>query len=474
MSLRRRISAGLGANAFLQLTQIGMQLASLPLFLAHWDLATYGVWLMLSALPQYLYMADAGLLTAAGNRMAMAFGRGDAAEARGVFQSALAFLLVVATGLTLLLPVLAWGLPLPLAAGFADEGRAALALLGLMVVASLFVGLIETRYRATGRYAYGTTASTLVHLGGWVGSMAGLLLGGRMVDVALGGFVAEAVGVAAYAAWSARDVRGLPWGVRAASRSEVRELLRPATSIMAVTLASALSLQSMTLLVGHLLGPAAVAVFNATRTLARMAVQGVALFSFALWPEFSRLWGQGGAAAVAPLYRRAARFAALLAVGIAGAGWLAAPLLLQLWTHGAVVAAPVLLGLLFVYAAVGGAWHVPRGLLFATNQPAALARATLVAAVLGLGLAYVLGRVAGLPGVALAMLVAEAAVALLAWRLAARLIEATAPAGGARPTSAGPATAVRSGSTAAPGSTPAPARNEYPWAEPLRTSKGTS
>ena len=81
-TLRQRVVAGFGANSVGMALGIGMQLASLPLFLAVWDLHTYGLWLMISALPAYLTMADAGMVTAAGNRMTMALGSGRLDEAR--------------------------------------------------------------------------------------------------------------------------------------------------------------------------------------------------------------------------------------------------------------------------------------------------------------------------------------------------------------------------------------------------------
>jgi len=73
--MKRRIIAGMGANSFGMAITIGIQLISLPLFLHYWNTSTYGVWLMLSAIPAYLSMADVGMVTAAGNRMNMAADR---------------------------------------------------------------------------------------------------------------------------------------------------------------------------------------------------------------------------------------------------------------------------------------------------------------------------------------------------------------------------------------------------------------
>src|SRR3990167_9295719 len=111
--LIRRIVAALGANAFGQATNIVIQLASLPLFLHQWNMSTYGTWLMLSAMPAYLSMADVGMVSTAGNRMTMAMGNGQVAQANAVFQSALVFMLLACSGFAVLsLPAVMWA-PVP-------------------------------------------------------------------------------------------------------------------------------------------------------------------------------------------------------------------------------------------------------------------------------------------------------------------------------------------------------------------------
>ena len=84
----RRIISGFGSNLFGQLVTILIQILSLPIFLYYWDMSTYGSWLVLSALPSFLSMADVGMVQAAGNKMTMAMGRGEVAEANRIFQSA--------------------------------------------------------------------------------------------------------------------------------------------------------------------------------------------------------------------------------------------------------------------------------------------------------------------------------------------------------------------------------------------------
>jgi O-antigen/teichoic acid export membrane protein len=418
--LVRRVVAALGANAFGQGINIIIQLASLPLFLHRWDVSTYGTWLMLSAMPAYLSMADVGMVSTAGNRMTMDMAQGRVAQANAVFQSALVFMLLACGGFLLLsLPVVMLA-PVP-GLTVMDE-RLALAALVCGVLLALFGGLTEAIFKATGRYALGTTLSTLIRFAEWGGWIVGLLGWGSFSAVAVGGLCARVLGVTLMGLLSLQDSQGLRWGVRHAHWAEIRSMARPALSFMLFPLANAISFQGITLLVGQQFGPAIVTVFNTYRTIARVAVQVTAMFGHALWAEFSRLFGQGGAAGVLPMYQRSAWLGMSLSMGLSLALYAAGPTLLKLWTHGAIEFYPALMLILLSYAAVCGSWHVPRVLLMATNQHIGLAQWSLLAASLAFGLAYALGSVWDIAGVGVGMLMAEMAIALMCIVLAHRLV----------------------------------------------------
>jgi O-antigen/teichoic acid export membrane protein len=422
-SLLARVVAAMGAGAFGQAINIVIQLASLPLFLHRWDLATYGTWLMLSAMPAYLSMADVGMVSTAGNRMTMEMGQGRVAHANAVFQSAMVFMLLACGALAVLTLPLVLLVPVP-GLNTADE-RMAVAALVCGVLLALFGGLAEAIFRATGRYALGSTLGTLIRLFEWGGYIAGLLIWGSFSAVAWCGLAIRAAGVALTVYLSGQRSQGLSWGVQHAHTAEIRAMVKPALSFMLFPLANAISFQGITLLVGQQFGPAVVALFNTYRTVARVAVQVTGTFGHALWAEFSRLFGQGGARAVAAIYRRAAWLGLAVSVGLSIVLYMAAPFLLRLWTHGAITFESVLMSLLLAYAAVCGSWHVPRVLLMSTNQHIGLAQWTLLAASLAFGLSYGMGKVWGIAGIGMGMLVAEVAIALLCVLIAQRVVRAS-------------------------------------------------
>ena len=412
----RRLLLAFGANAFGQAIGIVIQITSLPIFLLYWDISKYGMWILLSAVPGYLSMADVGMVSVAGNKMVMAMARDDVDEANKIFQTAQLFLTIVCIALfAIFVPVtLFWPMP----AYMTPDSRIALAALMTAVLVAIYSGLSEAVFKATDRYPQGTLLGQLSRLVEWAGYILGLILFDSFSGVACVGLLGRCLSAGAMVVLAQKDGRGLKLGYSMASRLELRRMAHPAISFMAFPLANALSFQGVTLVVGWLEGTTAVAIFTAYRTIARVAVQIISIFSLALWPEFSRLFGAGGHRAVVPLYKRSAILGTLAAVGLSLLVFAVSPWLLQLWTHGRIPFIPIDLAWLLAYAAMAGAAYVPRTVLLATNQHVALAAWSLLAAAASVALSWILGEFAGLRGVSIAMFVTEAVLAGLCFWVA--------------------------------------------------------
>ena len=413
----RRLILGFSANALGQAVNITIQICSLPLFLIFWNASTYGTWLLLSAVPAYLIMADIGIVNVAGNKMTMAIGRGDVVEANAVFQSAQLFVTGISISLAIVLTCATLTWP---AESFTLDMRIALAALLCSVLVSLSGGLADAVFKATNRYAFGTSLDQLARLFEWGGQILGLLVFRNFAGVAIAGLLARAIAVAVLITFAQKGDHGLVLGFKHAERAELTRMLRPAVSFMAFPLANALSFQGVTLVVGLVAGASETTVFMAYRTLARVAVQLTSMFSLALWPEFSRSVGQAGMASVHPLFRRSALLGAGIAALFSPILYAVSPWLLTIWTHGRIEFRPNLMALLLVYAAIGGVWHVPRVLLMSTNRHVGLSGWSLATGFVCVGLAWLLGQQWQSQGVAAAMLMSEFFIAAVCIYLANR------------------------------------------------------
>jgi O-antigen/teichoic acid export membrane protein len=409
---------GVGAGAFGQAVNIVMQIFSLPLFLSHWDASVYGSWLMLTAVPSYLIMADVGMVELACNKMMMAMGRSNVAEANRVFQTAQLFMMIVCGSLAVLVtPLALWG---PLPDFISADQRIALAVLFCSTLLYMFGSLSNAVLRATGRFAFCLMLSDVIRLLEWAAGIIGLFVFGNFAGVAIMSFLVRALGTGVGIFVAQSSDYGLNWGTRHASKAEIKKMIGPAVAFMAFPLANGLSFQGVTLLVGALLGPALVTTFSAYRTISRIAVQFTGILSNALWPEFGRLFGKGGPRAVEVLYRRAALLGMFQALGLSALLYFISPWLLEVWTHRRIEFEPRLMAWMLTYAAVGGIWNVPRVLLQSTNQHVGLARWSVVTSALLVMLAWSFGVLWRLDGIAAAMLVSEAFIALICVNLVHR------------------------------------------------------
>ncbi|PKO76150.1 MAG: hypothetical protein CVU21_14725 [Betaproteobacteria bacterium HGW-Betaproteobacteria-15] len=395
----------MGANAYGQLVNIIIQLVSLPVFLSHWDLKTYGMWLTLSAIPAYLSMADIGMVSVAGTRMTILNATGDFKTSNQVFQSAQFFvgmscliIAVIALPIILMIPMPALQIP------GASETLIALTLIVLISMAN---GLSGSVFRSTHRYALGTFLDTNTRLLEWIGGLVGFFWIGTFFSVAAGMLLVRTLMAFTLAFISTKGISHLKWGTKQASLNEVKKMINPSLGYMSFPISNALSFQGFTLLAAATLGPVAVAIFNIYRTVARVVVQITSVFSHALSPELSRLYGNGSHVEFRKLASRSTVIGLGGALLFSTAIFFASPFLLEFWTKGKVSFIPGLMALFLVYAAIAGSWHIPRIVLISTNGHSRLGLIALVVSIAALAFAWMLSKKYNIEGLIIAMTAGE-------------------------------------------------------------------
>lgn len=414
MSVRQRILAALAANAFGQVVTVGTQLLLTPLFFAKWGAALYGEWLLLSALPAYLTMADLGIGSAAGNDMTMRAGAGDRQGAQATYRGA--FRVAAAVGLlTLLLGLaLAFGKfslntpPTP----HIQPMEAALVVLALAgnVALSFSAGVFGAGYRCAGLNASGIVIGNTGRLLEAMAFAALLWLGHGPLALCAAMLVLK-LGLIGFQMLHLRRV--CPWlhaGNVPAEPGLVRRLLKPSLAFMAMPLAGALSLQGPIVVLGSAFGGEAVALFSAMRTLSRIPMQLMNVLNASVWPEMSRAFGAGDMALLRQLHRRSARItAALVLASCLGLG-LMGETVTRLWLGSAQTYDASLLLSLLAIAGVGAIWNASSIVLAATNQHGRMGLALVSSAAAAIGLGSILIGHIGQQGFLVILLTAEVAM----------------------------------------------------------------
>jgi len=420
MSTRQRIFAALAANGFGQAVTIGTQLLLTPLFFRQWGAALYGEWLILSAIPAYLALADLGVSSAAGNEMAMRAGAGELAGAQQTFRGArgvarMAAVLALLVGVLLALGSALGGWPSLSRIG-AQDAALILLMLSAQVALGFSGGVVQAGFRCAGFNALGTTWANVARLAEALACGAALAGGQSPLVLCLATLVVRALMLVWQWALLRRRCSWLFEPAVPADPHMLRRLLWPSLAFMAFPVAYALALQGPILLIGSLYGSAAVAVFSAMRTLARLPVQLTNVLNNAVSPEVSRAHGEGDLGKIRRLHRTAWTLTAgagVLACAVLG---LLGPRISLVWLGHGHHDQPMLWWLLAV-SWVSAVWNVSSIVLTATNTHLRLSVIFLGANTVGLGLAALAGLWTGMPGLLAALLLVE--VTMLAWVLPA-------------------------------------------------------
>lgn len=416
-AVRKRLALGASGNVYESAVAALVQLASVPILLHAWGTNLYGEWLVLFAIPAYLSLANLGYSLSIANDMTTRVAAGDRTGAIVAYQSLTALVSVTtALALAVLVPLIFF---LPLSdllhntvIGTADA-RWVILFLASEVLAQLLGGVSSAGYRATGQYGLGVALATTVRLLEYA-VLWGVASAGLGVALAAGAFAATRLaGTSAMTIYLSRRCPWLQLGLNRASWKYVRGLLRPSVANLLLPFANALRIQGLVLLVGALLGPAAVVVLSVLRTLTRLPVRGIAAVSHAVEPEVAVAEGAQDRALQQSLFAGGMR-AALWAGILCGIGlFLAGNTILNLWTGGRVPMDQRLFLWLLGDAVLAVFWHFSLAMLQALNRHQRASLAYLLGAGLIIGLTWVFLRLTGdLADVGMSMLIGDLLLAL--------------------------------------------------------------
>ena len=422
-SLRSRLRRGLGAQGFSQAAQLFIRFAEVPLLLGFWGTQLYGEWLMLAAIPAYLALGDGGLTHTSSRDMAIRASGGDRIGALVVFRSTWVLLSIVCVGVAVLAMTGAWFIPLGNWLGFVaiDETdlKFVLLLLIVYVLAGFPLALMNGGFWCEGRYATGMLLATVTQLIEFCVMAGAVLLGGGPIEAACGLVAGRLVGCVLTQVGLWRVAPWLTYGWRGASKAELKRLIGPSFASLAFPLGNALNIQGMRLIVGLAMGPMTVAVFSATRTLSRLAMQITMITCRLLEPEIALAFGDRNQRLIRKLFNRSSQVTMWFGVLACLLLLMTGDEILKYWTHGKVTMNWGLYGLLLTAAFANAMWYTALMVPYATNRHGKVA--VVYSVVYGAGAAgvgYVGCRVLGLVGGGIALVLAETVMSIIVIRTA--------------------------------------------------------
>ena len=431
VSTKRRLMLGFLTNWVGKLSSTIIQFVQIPVFLHFWSVPLYGEWMIVNSIPAYLSFSNAGFGSVAGNEMTMLVARGDRAAALRIFQSCWWLIALICTATILLLSGTLYYLPASRLLKLTTLGEAdtkwIIFYIGVSVLLGQLEQLLQSAYRAIGRYPYGTFLKNMFSLFAFGCMIGAVILGAGARTTAL---VFAGVNVAITIFFCILVRRDIPWieyGWQHASIAEIRKLARPAFAYMGFPLGNALSLQGSLLAVGYALGPTDVVIFSTARTVSRVALQMVQMVNNTFEPEMSIAFGAGNYELTRILLRRACQLALLVALVLVFVMLSFGPWFLVHWTGGHVPPSRPLLSILLVVVVLYSLWSTSGTLMTSTNQHQRLATYYILGTSVACILCYVLARAYGLYGAAASLLINEIVMNLYVVPACLRIAHDTLP-----------------------------------------------
>jgi O-antigen/teichoic acid export membrane protein len=357
-----------------------------PLFLKTWSATLYGEYLALFAAISYLSSLDIGMQQASINRLTQAYAKGDLDEYRAIQQSAVAFYVILATVVTVVVAVLASLLPI-----------------------SRWIGrLITATYQSTGNLARTQWIGNLQQIFVVILSAVVLVFGGGMLSIAL----LQVVTVVLIGVFVLFDLRrALPIlfpGVACARLSSLRELAHPSLLFALLLVGNLIAFQGSTLMVSAFMGGLAVAVLSISKAIIDVIRQVLYSITLALCPDFARMEVLGEFERLRTVHRLAVAATATITLALAASVWYEGAQIITVWTRGRIEPDVMLLRLFLVLLAFQTPWAASSTIGTATNRHATQAVSYFVAAVVGIGLIGIFMRRLGIWAVPLGLTLGEA------------------------------------------------------------------
>jgi O-antigen/teichoic acid export membrane protein len=304
-----------------------------------------------------------------------------------------------------------------------SEAREVLIALFAQVAVGNQFAMLDAGYRAGGRYPLGVALRQVSRLVEFAALVGAVLLGGGPGAAAIAFLAGSILGFVVSWLILRRAVLWLSFRPSRPRAQTLRSLLAPGLAFLTFPLSNALSVQGLTIVVGSVLGPAAVVVFSTTRTLTRVVTQIMSSINLSIWPELSRSIGGGNLEHARMVLRRAVQLSLVVSLSSAITLIVVGPAVIRAWTHGLVDPPINLLAILLLVVVANSFWFTLTTSLVATNRHARQAVVYLTSTTVALVLAIPFTSSFGLVGAAVALLAIDLAMSAYVVPAALRIVE---------------------------------------------------
>jgi O-antigen/teichoic acid export membrane protein len=295
--LIKRLIKGFTANFYGQITNSIVQIFGVPIFLVHWGIGYYGEWLLISSLATYFSMTDLGFGRVAANEMTIQVARNNYKNALEVFQGVSFILFIFITIIFTILGIILYFIPITtvFALKLLSRNDASFTIVILLFYVLFYIqtGILEAGFRCDNNFAIGSFIINTIRFFEQVIVIIIVILNKNIIVASIAMTTIRIVGFFLSYLYLKKLSPWLKFKYSIKNINDIKRLFIPSLAYAAIPIGNVISMQGINVIVGTILGPVLLVAFTTTRTLINVVKQFMNLINYTVWPEFSKLFGEG-------------------------------------------------------------------------------------------------------------------------------------------------------------------------------------
>jgi O-antigen/teichoic acid export membrane protein len=305
--------------------QIAIQIVSIPIFIQHFDVTKYSIWLVATNLAQVSTLLDLGSLSSIQNRFTYLGKLNDELKVRKIIGQfwnliALTHLAALITGIILMKTS---DLPITLSLVFLFSS-----------FIQLSFGLYEALTRMKGNMAKGLAFSNILRTAEFFGYLIALFFPVSITQVALNGFIFKSLTACILYFNIVPKDRFIE--IRKIDLKILGECIREGFPFLITRISDFIMISGVLIILQNYLTAMEIVAFSSARTFFRLSLQITNLYNHAYGYQMSHSWAEGDFEEMKRLIRRSFHVNLLLSIIGAASYTLFGNIVFQYWTHNSI------------------------------------------------------------------------------------------------------------------------------------------
>ena len=386
------------------------QIVLVPLYIEFWGTATYGDWLVLTAITSFFVMSDMGLNNVSNNRFCIKYAENDLTECNSLLVNN--FVLIGGVGIVSTIGMILFVLftDLHSCLGLHSVSNFTAAIVLVVSISYVFInmlgGVLDSIYNANHLASRATYINNFTKLGYLIILLICILAQIKMWLLII--FVAIPYVISfIYKLIDSKKLYNCSFSFKIFNKRLFLELIKPSLAYLGFPISNTISFQGYTLIVNSFWGATPLVLFNTTRTLVNIIRTLVETVTNGIRPEMSIAYGENNKNRLTIVYRKTNIITLIIAVSCCVFLLYFGEYIYMIWTHN-VIEFSLQLMLSFMLVIILNTLHNASCVIVqATNNHQVLAMISMILSIISIGVAYLIAPLNNLPMIALTIAIPE-------------------------------------------------------------------